>query len=552
VTSPNGNGNTSNGSKSDTTTSGVSHDSPGAGVSGGSFAYSAALETMRGETLTSAERRQLLAEEQGTPFDPFERLFASFDQGRVFSQGEQDAADFRAMLTRSGKARALEHVLTLPLRGAPWKITADEGDSGQAKLVEDNLGDKLNMIIDQMTSAITYRRAFFETSWEINDTGQVVYSDVALRPATGCEAGFDPATGRPRGFRQRVVPVAGFWPSAKGPGIKKSGVPGYVVVNPNRSFIYVHGQYRDPINGLSDMDVALWCWSQAQKVLFLWFQFLEAQALPKTLIYGDDDAQAEARAQKLAALKSSGVLGISRSGAPGEKTFDVLESSGRGADQFQQAITYLESSMMASALAGFTELPANTSGTGSYALSADQSEFFMASRQAVADEIADVLRRELFAPLVAYNYGIKAPVPRIQVGPLSKEASTKAFDLLKTVVASPTLNVPRDFVDQLTIAVSAIVGLDQDQVHEAIKQDAIDRKKQAEALAEQMKQAPAVQGVPSGARPPAGPRGPQAGPSSTPTAPTPKPAPQRTVAATADLGGAIDTAYRLVTAQAGG
>jgi hypothetical protein len=527
----------------------------GVSISGGSFAYSPAIEAMKGDTLSTAERRQLLADEQGTPFDPAERIFASFDQGRVFHYGEQDAADFRSMLARSGKARSLEQVLTLPLRGAPWKITPAEGDDGQAQLVHDNLGDKLNLIIDQMTSALTFRRAFFETSWTLNDQGQVIYDDVALRPATGCEAGFDPATGRPRGFRQRIVPVAGFWPQAKGPGMTKSQLPGYVIVNPNRAFIYTHGQYRDQINGISDMDVALWCWQTAQKVMFLWFQYLEQQSLPKTIVYGDDDLQAEQRAAKVAGLRSSGVLGIARSG-DNVKAFDILESSGKGAEQFHAAITYLESSMVNSALAGFTELASQTtsissSSTGSYALSADQSEFFLISRQAVADEIADAVRRDLFGPLVVYNYGVKAPVPRLQIGPLSKEASTRSLDLLKAVVVAPNLNVPRDFVDQLTMVVAELCGLDSAQVREAIAQDAEDRKKQAEALAKQMNQDPAVQGAP-GAKPASKDQfGPQAGPAVRPTVRPADPtvATPRAVAATADLAGAVDTAYRLVSAQ---
>lgn len=535
--------------------------SEGSTVSNGSFAYSPAIEAMKGDTLSTAERRQLLAREQGTPFSPYERIFASFDQGRVFHYGEQDAADFKSMLARSGKARSLEQVLTLPLRGAPWKITPAEGDTGQAALVQDTLGDKLNLIIDQMTSALTFRRAFFETSWELDDQSRVVYSDVALRPATGCEAGFDPTTGRPRGFRQRVVPVAGYFPNPKGPGQRKSGQPGYVIINPNRAFIYTHGQERDPINGMSDLDVALWCWTTLQKVMFLWFQFLEQQALPKTIVYGDDDLQAETRAQKVAGLKSSGVLGIARSG-DNAKTFDILESSGKGAEQFQCAISYLESQMVNSALAGFTELASQTtsissSSTGSYALSADQSEFFLASRQAVADEVADSVRRDLFGPLIAYNYGIKAPVPRLQIGPLSKEASKTSLELLKALSVSTTLNVPRDFVDQLTMIVAELCGLDSEQVRDAIAQDAEDRKKQAEAMAKQMEQDPAALGAPGGApggKAPGKQMGPQAGPASSPTV---KVAAKdaKVVAATADavdLAGAVDTGYRLVAAQLNG
>jgi hypothetical protein len=530
--------------------SGQTYRSPSAGLSGESFAYSPAIEAMKGDTLSTAERKALLAEEQGTPFDAYERIFASFDEGRVFHYGEADAADFRAMLTRSGKARSLEQVLSLPLRGAPWKITPADGDTGQAALVQDNLGDKLDLIMDQMTTAITYRRAFFETSWALDDTGRVVYTDVALRPVTGCEAGFDPATGRPRGFRQRVVPVAGQFPRAQGAGMTKSQLPGYVIINPNRAFVFTHGQYWDPINGRSDLDVALWCWTTLQKILFLWFQYLEQQSLPKTIVYGDDDHQAQERANKLATLKASGVLGLSRGGERGEKTFDLLESAGHGADQFRRAIEYLESSMVTSALAGFTELPhaaATTSGVGSYALSADQSEFFLQARQGVADEMADAIRRDLFGPLIAYNYGTAAPVPRLQIGPLSKQAGAKALELLRSVIVAPTLNVPRDFVDQLTMIVADICGLDAEQVREAIAQDAADRQAQAEATAGQLGQPPAAQGA-TGAPPPPGRRmGPQAGP--------PPGAPQPAVAASIpdpELTGAIDTGYRLVAAHADG
>jgi hypothetical protein len=518
------------------------------------FASSPAIAAMKGDELSRAEEKALLAQEQGTPFDPFERMFASFDAGLVFNYGEFAAADYRNALGRSGKMRALEQVLTLPLRSAERTITAADGDNGECALVEEVLGPKLSAVVDQMTSAITYKRAFFETSWTTDAKGRVVYDDIAHRPATGCEAGFDPATGRYKGFRQRVVPVAGYWPNAKGPGVQKSSMPGYVIIKPNRAFIYVHGVYRDPINGLSDLDVALWCYETLQKVMFLWFQFLEQQALPKTIIYGDDDLQAEKRATQLAGLRASGVLGVARSGGDAQKTIDIIESSGKGAEQYLDAIRYLESSMVNSVLAGFTELPAHTSqsGSGSYALSADQSEFFLASRQAVADEIADSIRRDLFAPMCVYNFGPDAAVPKLEIGPLSKTTSQTALDLLKSVVVAPTLNVPRDFVDQLTLSVASRVGLDPDQVQDAIDKDVIERKERADALAEQMKQAPPPQAGPQPSPPKPGP----ATPPATPPKPGPKrPTPPAVAAAAApsaeavEMAAAADFGYRLISGQ---
>jgi len=59
--------------------------------------------------------------------------------------------------------RPLDQVLTLPIRSAPWKLHPAKGDTGQTERVERNLAERLSEIIDQMTTAIAYRRAFFET-----------------------------------------------------------------------------------------------------------------------------------------------------------------------------------------------------------------------------------------------------------------------------------------------------------------------------------------------------------------------------------------------------
>lgn len=510
----------------------------------------AAIDEMYGDKLTPGERQRLLAEAAGTPFDPFERLFASFDGGTAFAYTEDTAADYRAMLKREGKASALEQILTLPIRGADWKITPEEDDSGQAELVQACLGDKLDLIIDQMTSAVTYRRAFFENSWVVDPggSGALIYSEVAMRPATGCEAGFNPRNGRYKGFRQRIVPVAGVWPKPQGDG---NAGAGWVEIKANRAFVYVHGVHRDPINGISDLETAHWYYQTKQKVLFLWFQFLEQQALPKMIVYGADEVQARERAEKVRGLKSSGVLGMERPGEPNEKAFELIESSGKGADQFKDAINYLDTMMSASVLAGFTDLTAAQGGSaGSYALSADQSEFFLKSRQAVADEMANAIRRDLFGPLIAFNFGVDSPVPKIEIGPISKKQGENALEMLKAVVTAVNLNVPHDFVDQLCIICSAMMGMDADAVMRAIEEDTVRRDEQ-QKLQDQANKAQAEQMVAEAKQaqqaPPAG--------MSDPAAPPPVSKTQTVSSGSAVAGAslsnpivsAVDTVYDLVT-----
>lgn len=451
-----------------------------------------------GSALTKAERRALLRPPVGTVFDSYEPVFGAYDNGTVFDYGDFDVRDIAAMLRRDGKARSLEQVLTLPIRGADWRLTAGPDDQGQHKLVEDNLGKKLGRIIDQCSTAMGFRRAYFETNWRL-DGDKLLYDDVCMRPAPSCEAGFNPTTGEGKGFRQRIAPLPGAMQSFSS---KSGAMPGYEIIKADRAFIYTHGSFRDPIKGISDLDVAYWCYETKQKVLFLWFQFLENQSLPKVVTYGDDLDQARELATDVATLKASGVLGLPRPGDPTAKAFEVLESSGAGAGQFYQAIEYLDAMMPASVLAGFTELAMSSQhARGSYALSADQSEFFLASRQAVADEIAESIRADLFGPLVFNNFGPDVEPPLLTIGPLSNRDTERALTLLGQVVAATQLNVPREFVDMLTHAVAGFLGLDADKVQKAIEADVIAREKAKAAMEKAQAagaMAPPVPGQPPG------------------------------------------------------
>jgi hypothetical protein len=269
------------------------------------------------------------------------------------------------------------------------------------------------------------------------------------------------------GFRQRIGNPGGIITvtSRQQPG----DAPGYVTVDPDRAFVFVHGSYREPVEGLSDLDVALWCYETVKKIQFLWFSFLEQQSLPKLVAYGDDQTQADRNAAALADAKASGVLGVPRSSDPTARAFDVVESSGKGAAQFLDAINYLEGKMSASILAGFTDLAgisahSSTGSGGSYALSADQSEFFLAARQAVADEIAEAVSRDLIAKLCLLQFGADAKPPTLEIGPLSKRDKDRSMGMLNALLTADHFNAPPGLIDLLIKSTAGYLGLPVDQV----------------------------------------------------------------------------------------
>jgi hypothetical protein len=229
------------------------------------------------------------------------------------------------------------------------------------------------------------------------------------------------------------------------------------------------------------MEICYWCYQTKMKLLYLWYHFLENQALPRVIVYGNDQGQANEHADSIASLKSSGVVGVERP-PDGEKMFDVLESGGDGGKFFSDAMGWLEGWQTHSVLAGFMALTGNaTGGKGSYALSQDQSSFYLKSRQAVAKEIAGSYSHDVIMPLVLLNFGPDATFPQAQFGPLQDEQAAALLTLFGQIAAAPALHIPLQVVDLITERMASILQLDVDQVHHALVSTATQRAEQLQA-----------------------------------------------------------------------
>lgn len=454
------------------------------------------------------------------------------------------------MLDRSGQANAVEKALALPLRQANLTIEKPDKDKGQTEFVREVLYSSgamqgmvpdLVQIVAQMTWAISVRRTYHEIVWSKRADGKFVYSKIAWRPPATCEPVRDRKTGDLRGFRQFVDPLTagpsndrldtGMLGSLLNDGTNAVNIPA------NRALIYIHGQHRDPVNGITDLGVTHWAYTMQQRILMLWATFLDAQAQPKVIAYGDSTAAAQANARAIASLRGSGVLGMKRDlSRPDAKVFDLLETSGKGADQFQAMITYLEHQMAQSVLAGFLDLTGGASrGAGSYALSADQSGLFLNSRQSVAKELSAVVTQQLIAPLVRVNFGSDAAVPRLVFEKMSADQNDKAMQMLQQIGSAQNTSVPAGFLDLLIERVAQFLDLPDEKVEAVLAEAADQRRKLAEAAGREAAASQTPQGQLSdtigGAQDlvqkklsgqPIG-TGPGANASAPPVAPTPKP-----------------------------
>lgn len=434
------------------------------------------------DSLSDRQRRALAGDLVTSPYTLGDGLFAEWDSGRVFDYGDPNARQVDAMLDTDGTARQLEQVLTLPLRSAEHTLTG--GSERGRKMFDDMLGHAQRVqVIAQQTSAIAFRKAFFELPWSL-DGRTVRLGQPAFRPATSCQSIHD-AEGRPDGFRQRVHNPGGIG-REQWARLYSGQMPGWIPVPRNRAHVYVHGTHRQPIKGVSDLSVAYWAYETRRKLLFLWLQYLELHSQPKVGVFGKDMAQAKANAASMGQLRAGGFVPVVRPDEPSARAWDVLEASGAGAGQFETAARYLEQHMTDSVLAGFTKLSTNAgSGAGSYALSADASAFFLASRQAVADEQAAQFTADLIAPACIYNGLDRDDVPRLRIGPLTRSHVDKSMELVGTLLTAQTVNAPDEFLDGLVTVVAPTLGLDADKLADAITAYREEQKRQREQMAAQ-------------------------------------------------------------------
>lgn len=436
--------------------------------------------------LSRKQTKDLLGGEIGTSFDAYTRLFASFGEGDVFEVGEWKARDLDLMLKRDGDAAMVEQALTLPVRSTKYSLEGAKGDTGELELCQQQLmappedsglREGMDTIIAQMAEASVYRKAFFEKHFTIGDKDEVIMDSLAWRPPSTCDIRRDEHTARFDGFRQRA-----WWyatsPNGKQRGKEQTGIggknfTGFLDIPKIRAFVLIHGLNRQPLVGTSDMDVCYWAYRQKQKILFLWLQFLETQSLPKLAVYGQDPTQGTQNAQAISQMKASAVAGFQRP-PPGQKLFDVIESSGQGAAQFQAAISYLASYQTNSIMGSFLSLGNSAAlGRGSYALAESASQFFLQSRQAAVKETTNEFTRQVVAPLCVLNkWGADAKVPRLVAAPLTEADTTAITSTLSALAVAPQLHIPAEYLMLLAEKAADVFDLPKDKVHEVLHSSA--------------------------------------------------------------------------------
>jgi hypothetical protein len=384
------------------------------------------------------------------------------------------------VLATDGRGRSVEAALTLPIRQATPKIEAPDDDNGQTEFIESALFDPveaggmrtpMSTFIGQVATALLNRRSVHEKVFTRRDDGKIVYKKLAWRPLESIELWRDPKTAEVLGFRQYQFLDAMGRPGTlqNAPGADDDE-PFMAQVPISRAFVYTHGKHRDPIHGISDLDVVIWAHEQKKKVVWLWQAFLDGQATSRAVVYGKDKIEVTARAKAMAALRSGGVAGFIRQGSD-ENVFDTIDSNGTGSGAFEAMIRWLDNVANESVMAGHLGLTGGaTEGRGSLALSQDASGLYLASRNGVAREIADAFTADLVAPLVYLNFGAGASVPRFVFESVDTSKMAQVMELFGTFSTAGSLQIPTEFLYLLTELVAQYLDLPMDRVQTMLEE----------------------------------------------------------------------------------
>lgn len=422
----------------------------------------------------------------GTLFDWQSSLFLDPETHAVYDGGDQEARDIREALAADWKMRQLSEVLTSSIKGATWKLVGGKGDTGEAEDCEEKLRRKANsggmktpidLVIAQASSSIIYKRAYFGKGWKLDPVkadGSVMYSQLAMRPAMTCRLVRHPINGSFQGFEQDIV-----WAGKKAPE-HWNGLP--VPFKAKQSLVFINGLDKDPISGVSDLEVAMWCWRTKRKVMLLWLTFLSAYALPRTMVWstGGDEVKAKKAAQMIAGLAGGGV-----GWADGTNMrADVLaesRGSAQGTQQFMEMVKYLDSCESGSVLAGFTDLTSSAaSGHGSYALSHDATDMFSQTRVHASRDLESIFTNHGLAPMVRYNYGPDGVVPDFKFDALAGVDEAPLMQLLQALATAPQSALPQEFINELAVHAARLLDLDVDKIKKALESKAAEAKQAAE------------------------------------------------------------------------
>lgn len=304
--------------------------------------------------------------------------------------------DYKEMLDSDGTIQALYNSIVMPLLGSNWTIEPDNDTPEaikQSEWVEDALrkpphkggmSTPFDLVIAQALRAVVEGYAGFEKVYTISDEGKIVFKKIAWRDPTTVTMRTDDRGGF-NGLRQRAF-IGNEYVDVKIPL--------------ERCWLYTFGKEWHNVKGRSMFTPAYAAYDKKRRLQYLAEQQAQSDALKLKIVKGKEGAnQIELNETRdvvdEVGFKATVVL-------PFGYDVDTL-NNGDGMDLLP-LIEFQNAEMARSVLAMFILLGTGQSSSGSWALSTDQSDFFIQALMAIRKSLENHVTSYLIPDLYNFNF----------------------------------------------------------------------------------------------------------------------------------------------------
>ncbi|MBT9144610.1 MAG: hypothetical protein DDT42_00452 [candidate division WS2 bacterium] len=308
-------------------------------------------------------------------------------------KGMQGLKVYDRMRRSDGMVQAMLLAIELPLRNAEWYIEPFDNDKKTAEFITEALFKHMTISFDELLQHIFLMLPFgysiFEKIFELQD-GQYWWKKLAPRlPKTLYQWKFDDAGGLQGIVQQAYQP---------------NGAYREVAIPVEKLLVFTHRREGSNYSGMSILRPAYKHWYIKEKLYKISVIGLERQAigvpkgkLPRGYTTKDKEMM-EDIVRNIRINEESGMV------LP--EGFDVEILKGEiESDKLLAHIKHHDALMAKSILAQFLQL---TEGRGgSFALSRDQSDFFLMSLGSLANYICNIINRYAIPQLVDYNFTVQ-------------------------------------------------------------------------------------------------------------------------------------------------
>lgn len=339
-------------------------------------------------------------------------------------QGREGSVKYRQMSKGDGQVGMLLRVHKNPIRSCAWGIQVPDDPTEDEllaiEILKRNLlgecGMQFSKLLGQILSNLEYGYSLFERYWKPYEYEGNMY----LTPV----------------LEQRLqVSIEDIWPKER--IVRQMTIENGMVEIPFDDLVFFTlNQQGDDLRGESILRNAYKAWKE-KNAYSEWMGIgvqrggtggIPSMVVPKgTRVDSEDYIAAEQLLKNITFHEEAYMI------LPEGWTFSMIENKFDPA-KLQACIDAKNSEMALSVLAQFVLL-GQQGNTGAYALSRDQSDFFLDGLQYVVELIEGILNEQVIQPFLRYNFGETVDPERLKIKGLNlnKKAGTELANVLNTL-----------------------------------------------------------------------------------------------------------------------